>query len=348
MKGLNRLISFLNRGSLSGSGILDESEIEFVICVEANRLEPQARLLCESIREFGGRYRNAPITAVSPRLELAPTAEATAHLEQLGVRCVVEALNTTGRPYGTINRIVAGAWAETHSSKPYLVILDTDMIFVGEPGFMRVDAGVRPVDVKGSASTGADDSLDAYWRRMAALGAIDLSRLPMMTTSIDRASVRASYNGGFAVVRRELGILTRTRDIFFASMDENLRPGLTLEVFSSTGSVGAEASAWWGSSQAALSIAIWSATSQVLIYDARYNIPLNNLVDPDQGWELPDGGEPILLHYHHLAETEFQNDLRRILARVGCSPVVRTWIDSRLGYFARDRSAFMQIGPISL
>jgi len=52
--------------------LLHESEIAFLICVEANRLEPQARLLCESLRTFGGRYRNAPILAVSPRPHLAP------------------------------------------------------------------------------------------------------------------------------------------------------------------------------------------------------------------------------------------------------------------------------------
>jgi hypothetical protein len=40
----------------------------------------------------------------------------------------------------------AGAWAETSSPRPYLVLLDTDTIFVGEPSFARADVGVRPVD----------------------------------------------------------------------------------------------------------------------------------------------------------------------------------------------------------
>src|ERR1700681_1745145 len=92
---------------------LRESEVAFVIVVEANRIEPQARLLCESIRSFGGRYRQPPILAVSPRPHLAPSPMARAHLEKLGVSLVVEPLNDTGSPYGAINRIVAGAWAET-------------------------------------------------------------------------------------------------------------------------------------------------------------------------------------------------------------------------------------------
>lgn len=316
---------------------LDESEITYLICVEANRLAPQARLLCESIRTFGGRYRQAPILAVSPRPHLALGPEARAHLEALGVTCVVEPLNETGSPYGTINRIVAGAWAETFASSPYLVLLDTDTLFVGEPDFVRADVGVRPVDVKGSASSGIGDPLDAYWVRMCRHGGLDPSRLPMLSTTIDNVRIRASYNGGFTVVRRDLGILQRTREIFFASLDENLRPlaGKELNVFASTGSVGLEASEWWGSSQAALSIAIWSRTSDVHIFDERYNIPLNNLTGPGSTWPLRPGFQPILLHYHHLAEMQYHEQLRQTLTRSGCSSDVIAWIEGRLAHFHR-------------
>jgi hypothetical protein len=316
-------------------GPLGAGEIAFLICVEANRLGPQARLLCESIRTFGGRYRNAPILAVSPRPELALGLEARAYLDDLGVTYAVEPLNETGSPYGTINRIVAGAWAEAVSTRPYLVLLDTDTIFVGEPSFVRADAGVRPVDVKGSASRGEGDPMDAYWARMCAFGGITPARLPLLTTTIDKVPVRASYNGGFSVIRRDLGILRKAREIFFASLAEDLRPspGAELNVLASTGFVGLEASEWWGSSQAALSVAIWSTTSNVHIFDERYNIPLHNLVDPGQAWPLRPGFKPILLHYHYLAEPELQSHLRRVLNRIGCSPTVLEWIDDRLPLF---------------
>lgn len=321
---------------MRGLDLLPESAITFLLCVEANRLEPQARLLCESIRTCGGRYREAPILAVSPRPALALGPEARAHLERLGVTYVVEPLNETGSPYGTINRIVTGAWAETFSSRPYLVLLDTDTILVSEPDFLRRDVGVRPVDVKGSASSGPGDPQDAYWTRLCRIGGIDPSRLPMVATTIDNVRIRASYNGGFTVVRRDLGILQKARDIFFASLAENLRPlaGRDLDIFASTGSVGREASEWWGSSQAALSVAIWSRTSDVYTYDERYNIPLNNLTD-GQPWPLRAGFAPILLHYHHLAEAEYQGQLREVLARIGCSSEVRAWIEARLPLFVR-------------
>lgn len=311
--------------------LLSETEIAFLLCVEANRLEAQALLLCESLRTFGGRYRRAPILAVSPRPHLALGPEARARLDLLGVTYAAEPLNDTGSPYGTLNRIVAGAWAEKVSPRPYLVLLDTDMIFTGEPDFVRADVGVRPVDVKGSASGGPGDPLDAYWTRLCELGGIASERLPMLTTTVDRVPIRASYNGGFTVLRRDLGILGKTRDVFFASLKENLRPfaGTGLNVEASTGPVGVEASEWWGSSQAALSVAIWSTTSDVHVYDERYNIPLHLLAQPDRSWPLRPGHEPVLLHYHYLAEEPHRRHLRQALSQAGCPPHVASWIEAR-------------------
>jgi hypothetical protein len=323
----------------SGAPRLDDrlhaSEIAYLLCVEANRLEPQARLLCESIRTFTGHYRQAPIIAVSPRPHLALGPAARAHLEALDVIYVVEPLNDTGSPYGSINRVVAGAWAETVSPQPYLVLLDTDTVFLGEPHFVRADAGVRPVDVKGSASSGVDDPLDAYWTRMCTLGGIDPSRLPMIATALDSVAIRASYNGGFTVFRRDCGILQRTREILLASLAENLRPlaGRALNILSSTGLVGLEASEWWGSSQAAMSVAIWSKTSDVYTFDERYDVPLHILASPDQRWPMGAGFTPILLHYHYLAEVQYREQFLRVLERIRCSREVIEWIEDRITLF---------------
>lgn len=317
---------------------LAAEEVVFLLVVEHNRLEPQALLFCESLRTFGGRYAQSAILAVSPRPELAVGAASRKRLEQLGVDYRVEPLNRTGSPYGTINRIVVGAWAEATRAEPYLVVLDTDMLWVSEPSLVRRAVGVRPVDLKGSASSGKGDPFDSYWQRLAVLGGVELGRLPFLRTTMDGATIRASYNGGFAVVRRDLGILEATRAIFFASLAAGLRPRASegIDIFASTGSVGIEASEWWGSSQAALSLAITSKTSDVAIYDARYNIPLHLLANADRSWPLPLDAEPaapILLHYHYLAEPAFRADFRRALVSVGCAPAVVAWIEERLGAF---------------
>jgi len=91
---------------------------------------------------------------------------------------------------------------EQNLETDYLVILDSDMLFLREPSFHPCDAGARPVDSKDAASTGPADPQDAYWQRLCDLGGIAIDRLPWLMTTVDNVRVRASYNGGFAVVRR--------------------------------------------------------------------------------------------------------------------------------------------------
>jgi hypothetical protein len=315
--------------------LLGADEVSFVICVEANRLERQGLLLCESIRTFGGRYAKSSIFGVSPRPDLALDDAARARLHDLGVTYVVEPLNLTGHPYGTINRIVAGAWAETHLATSHLIVLDSDMILSAEPKFERADAGARPVDVKGSATSGPEDALDAYWSRVCGLAGITLDDLPTLRTTVGNDRIRASYNGGFTVVRRSLGILQQTRDIFFRSLAEDLRPlaGQGANVRASTGFVGTTASEWWGSSQCALSAAIWSKTRNVHIYGPDYNIPLHLLVADTQCWPRHPGAEPVLLHYHYLAESQHRDELSKVLEKIGCPPQAVAWTFARLGLF---------------
>lgn len=312
---------------------LAADQVSFVLCLEANRLEPQGLLLCESIRTFGGRYARSPIIGVSPRPELALGAEARARFRDLGVTVIDEPLNLTGHPYGTINRIVAGAWAEARLTTSHLIMLDTDVVFTAEPRFAIADVGVRPVDMKGSASSGPDDELDVYWARICALAGIALDHIPMLHATVGQDLIRASYNGGFAVVRRSLEILQKTKDIFFQSFGEDMRPllGRGVNVKASTGLVGLAASEWWGSSQAALSAAIWSKTRDVYVYEPEYNIPVHLLVDDSRSWPLRS--RPVLLHYHYLTEFQHRQDLSKVLRKIGSPPDAVGWIVDRLGIF---------------
>ncbi len=312
-------------------------DITFLICIEANALKQQGMLLCESIRRFAGRYAACRIVAVSPRPNLALSPSSVRALKRLGVRYVALNLNTTGSPYGTINRVVVGRWAEKTLKTAYLVALDTDMLFVAEPDFPRVDVGVRPVDMKGSATAAGDDPLDAYWGRMCDDAGILLDDLPMLESTVSRDRLRASYNGGFAVVRRDLGVLTAAATAFEASFARDDRPlrDMGLDVFASTGQVGVEGSEWWGSSQAALSMGIWSTTRDVLTYDDRYNIPLHLVAEGYTTWPL-EGGKPILLHYHYLTRPEHRSQLPHALAIVNCPPAVTAWLMDALSSPAPD------------
>lgn len=317
------------------SDLLDAAEVSFVMCLEANRLQSQGILLCESIRRFGGAYAKSRILGVSPRPELALGAEARARFRELDVTYVDEPLNLTGHPYGTINRVVVGAWAETQLDSSYLAILDTDMVFTAEPRLRRADVGARPVDMKGSASAGYGDPLDNYWLRICSIAGVSLDELPILRTTVGNQLIRASYNGGFTVVRRGLGILEHTRHVFFRAMAEDLRPlvGLGLNVKASTGLVGTVSSEWWGSSQSALSAAIWAKTRDVYLYGPAYNIPLHLLTDGSRDWPLDNDSCPILLHYHYLTEPQYRREFSVVLARIGCAAPTVEWLRTRLHMF---------------
>ena len=311
---------------------IEPADIVFVLCIEKTAIEPQGLLLIESIREFGGCYARSPIVALSPRPELAITGRSHARLAELDVAYVSAPLNRTRSAYLPTNRIVAGAWAEQNLTSEYIVVLDSDTLFVGEPAFVHADAGVRPVDVKGSTSSGPSDPLDAYWQRIAGLAGLPVEALPMIRTTVDGVLIRASYNAGFTVVRRASGILSKTSSIFHDSLREDLRPlrGRAIDVYASTGHVGAEASEFWGSSQAALSMAICACANDAVLYDDRYNIPLHHL-EFGAGRPLPwPAGDPILVHYHWLTMPQHRQALIGRLAALGARSTVVAWLERRL------------------
>lgn len=313
----------------SERAVIPPDALTFVCCIEGTAIEAQALLLCESIRRFAGPYASSPIVAVNPRpaSRIRPASEH--RLAQLGVRYVDESLNDTASPYLPINRIVAGSWAESHLETPYIALLDSDMMFVRAPSFRRADVGVRPVDMKGSASAGTDDPLDAYWSSMCEIAGISPEALPYVTASIEGSRVRASYNGGFCIALRALGVFGETHRVFEASRLRDMRPlrDRGFSIFASTGLVGTESSEWWGSSQAALSVAIHARTRDVLLYDERYNVPVHLIAGAgagaETGWPAAD---LILLHYHWLFGAGYREELVRRAGVLGVGADVLAWL----------------------
>jgi len=301
-----------------------------LFCAEANQMDPQSQLLCESIRRFCGKYSGAEIIAVSPRPDLTLSESSQSRLREMGVEYVVEDLNKTGSTYGAINRVVASSWVEQNTSREYILALDSDMIFIDEPRFMTADVGMRPVDMKGATSSGANDPQDKYWSGMCDIAGINLDRLPMIMTTVDCQRIRAAYNGGFCIAKKDVGIFQKTQSVLFDSFRADLRPfgGRGLNINASTGPVGVVASEFWTSAQAAMSVSIWSLTDDVHVYDERYNVPLNCLSVIDVSWSDDPYFRPILLHYHHLLKpTSPPHILRDVLKAIKTPPAQIDWIN---------------------
>ena len=311
----------------------------FVLCIENNAIREQALLLCRSIRQFAGRYNDAPILAYAPRPGLGIDAATRRALEALDVEYVDAPLNTTCREYPPANRVFAGAHAEHHSDADFLLVCDSDTVWLDEPELpLRADAAVRPVDAKGSASGGPGDRFEPYWARLAQLGGISLDRLPFLRSTIGNERIRASYNGGFTIVRRRMGMLTRCAELFAASIVAQMRPyiGSGIGIVASTGSVGREGSEYWGSSQAALALAIWATTKRVVHYPDCYNVPLHLFAsggDIDPRWLAR---APVHLHYHWMFDERHHENGMELLARLGLSADRRAWLLERTPFRGPD------------
>lgn len=307
--------------------------VEVVLVVEAGVLEHQARLLCESIRVHGGCYRDVPIAAVSPRPDRRPSRQFGGFAHGHAVDYLELSLRMECPEYGTANRIYAAAERADRSTADVLVVIDSDTLFLREPDFRLNDAdvAVRPVDVKGMCTAGPGDPLDPYWRRLCDLGGIDDERLPFLTPTVDDTRVRASYNGGLVIVRRRSGILQKAADLFGRSVRDGLRPRALGEanLFASTGFVGEIASAFWGSAQATLSVAIWGTTDRVRILDPTYNVPLH-LWDEwlPRHLNLPLK-DLVHVHYHWLCAPDYAGSNPLLDGRLPLSPEVGAWIRAR-------------------
>jgi len=304
----------------------------FVLCIENNAIREQALLLCRSIRRFAGRHADAQILAYAPRPGLGIDAATRRALADLGVEYVDAPLNTSCREYPPANRVFAGAHAEAHSDADFVIVCDSDTVWLDEPELPHdADVAVRVVDSKGSATRGPGDRFEDYWADLANRAGMPLDRLPDVTTTIGNERIRASYNAGFTIVRRRLGILARCASLFAMTIDAGMRPyrDSGIEIVASTGRVGRAGSEYWGSSQAALTLAIWSLTERVAHYPDSYNVPLHLIASEgeiDPRWLAR---WPVHLHYHWMFDARHHENAMELLARLRVPADRRAWLAER-------------------
>jgi hypothetical protein len=278
-------------------------DVGFVACIEAGQLEEQALLLFESIRLHAGSFSDCSLYAVSPRAGYHISPAGRRRLDELGVHFIEEILNTESPRYGSANRVVAAAHIEDTTRHEIVVALDSDTLFLREPSsFMLpadVDAAARPVDMKGVSTTGSRDPFDAYWQELCRIGGVDYDEVPWRASFVDRQPIKANYNGGLVVVRSRLGILRRCADLLFASLREGLRPRRkSHRRRTGAGWVDPETGRYWGSSQVAMSLAIWGTTRRVRELPATYNYPLHLHDRVDEAVSRDVFPNLVHAHYH--------------------------------------------------
>ncbi len=186
--------------------------------------------------------------------------------------------------------------------------------------------------MKGSATSGPGDRFEDYWARLAGLQGVPLDRLPFIHTTVCDSRIRASYNGGLIVARREKGILGAWADLFSRSVAAGLRPWREsgLNVHASTGLVGEQAAEYWGSNQAAAALAIWSRTTRVHTYPDSHNVPLHLLGERPELRPLWRTSPPVHVHYHWLFTEAYYKPAIAALRDLGAGQDGLEWLTARL------------------
>jgi len=283
----------------------DEASLEFVLVAEKGILERQALLLCESIRRFGGKYSRCAITVASPRPSRRPSAQTLAQLDRMACTYLPLEADSVEPEYGTTFRMYVSAELERISNAEILVVMDSDLLFCREPDLALngCSAALRPVDAKGICTAGNGDPRDGYWQALCDVLGVDYDAIPMVETTAGGISVKASYNGGLAVVKRRLGIFERTLRYFQLSVAAGLlpSPGTDNKVNAGHGLVSGRASELWGSSQACLSLAIWGSGLSVRTLPRSHNFPLHMYA----GLQRAERKIPLsIIHYHDLFDRD--------------------------------------------
>jgi hypothetical protein len=290
---------------MTSSSIAESPDVAFVACIESGVLEAQTLLLFDSIRRYAGRFRDCSLYALSPRVGRSISKETRRKLDELEAAYIEKVLNTECHEYGSANRVAAASYIEETSAHDLLVILDSDTLFLREPSELGLatgtDVAVRPVDVKGMSTSGLSDSRDRYWQDLCRCCGINYEDIPWGESFVDQQRIKANYNGGLVVVRRELGILRRWAEFFFRSIRNGLTPHTNAGSFrTGSGWIQPAASNLWGSNQAALSLAIWSLTQRVTELPPTYNYPLHLYNRIDAALTRRVFSQLVHVHYHWL------------------------------------------------
>jgi len=120
-----------------------------------------------------------------------------------------------------------------------------------------------------------------------------------------------------------------------------MRPyrGTGMNIYASTGAVGEAGSEFWGSSQTALTLAIWASTDRVVHYPDHYNVPLHLVAadgDIDPRWLVRP---PVHLHYHYMFGARHHERAMEILAQMRLSQDRREWLLERTPFAERSETA---------
>jgi hypothetical protein len=185
--------------------VANSSNITFVCCVEFGWLEQQTVRMIESLRRFGGRFKDAPVIAVTPRLGPKLTRETLAKFKECGVLHLSGASSSPHSWMGFYNKPQSLVMAEPHVVTPTTCFADSDLLFVAEPSELvfseNEDFLAFPVEIKEMGSAGTGDVFEPLWGAAAEQVGISLDQIPWVMTAQSHERIRLYFNSGLMAYR---------------------------------------------------------------------------------------------------------------------------------------------------
>jgi hypothetical protein len=183
-------------------------QITFVCCVESGALEVQTVRMIESLRRWGGKFADAPMIAVTPRLGPPLTDATQAAFDRLNVQHIRFQSQSKYIWFNFINKPSALVAAEDHATTEAICWLDSDLLILGEPSELTLQPDedfLACASDKNIGTAGADDPFDPFWQEIGRAVSINIEELPWVTTEQEQQKIRLYWNGGILVYRRSTG-----------------------------------------------------------------------------------------------------------------------------------------------
>ncbi len=190
-----------------------EPSVTFVCCIESGALEDMTVRAAASLRQFGGRFADAPILAVQPRRGVSLTRETRRLMDQYGVVLRRDPSANRHPWFSFFNKLAALSVAEQTVKTETICWIDSDILVLGEPGLFALDSDqdfAACASDNCGGSRGDDDTNDAYWKLVISLAGLSDEDYPWLT-NCQGSRLRAYFNSGVFVYRRGRGFFDHYR-----------------------------------------------------------------------------------------------------------------------------------------
>ncbi|NMC44468.1 MAG: hypothetical protein GYA46_11170 [candidate division Zixibacteria bacterium] len=206
-------------GTTGGSPSMDKVPIIFATYASDDKAMHWSLVMAESIRQFGGSMRNAPIWIY--RADDHPVGDTTLSRRAKALNIAVKTSRNPAEADGFwfADKVYASAAAEAEAEGQagILAWLDPDEVFAKEPTEFLLPEGIslgyRPVIHKLIGSLWSEPP-DEFWTRVFSLLSVPDSAIFSVVSPLDGLTLRAYFNAGVLVVRPGRGLLRRWPECF--------------------------------------------------------------------------------------------------------------------------------------